>query len=198
MEKNTSGFTLIETLVAISLLMLALIAPMSLAAQALTTAYFSRDQITAYYLAQEGIETVRAVRDANIIALAEGQSVNDVFCTATYCIPYGTTASNAPAFTSDATQPTSQALQSCGVSACAPLKIYCSTAPNGLASCVYGYTSGGTNTVFTRTIKAYLVNSSDKDELRVAVTVSWYEGTIAQNFTINEDLYRWVQDGGND
>src|SRR6185312_6491921 len=73
------GLTLIETMVAIALLMLALIPPMSLASQALTSAFYARNQITAFYLAQEGIEIVRAVRDANIIALAEGNSSVNIF-----------------------------------------------------------------------------------------------------------------------
>src|SRR6202042_2338797 len=99
-RKLDTGFTLIETMVAIALLMLALIAPMSLAAQSLTAAYFARDQITAFYLAQEGIEIVRSVRDANIIAIAEGNSSVNVFND----IPSGTTAANAPEFTVDALQ----------------------------------------------------------------------------------------------
>ncbi len=61
------GFTLIETLVAVSLLVIAIVAPMSLVSQALTTAYYARDQVAAYSLAQDGIESVRAVRDGNLL-----------------------------------------------------------------------------------------------------------------------------------
>ena len=88
MKKNTSfagftqvptseskGFTLIETMVAISILMVAIVAPMSLAAQSLSAAYYARDQITAFYLAQEGIEVVRSVRDTNILKIAGSLTV---------------------------------------------------------------------------------------------------------------------------
>lgn len=191
-------------MVAISLLMLALIPPMSLAAQSLTAAYYARNQITAFYLAQEGIEVVRAVRDDNIIAIAEGNSGTAIFNN----IPYGTSAGTAPLFTVDSTQITSYALDKCaqvsGRYVCPPLQtngsVYayspsCEPAgPNGTwgtTSCIAG--GGWTNTTFTRTVKAYLLNSSDPDELRITVTVSWQQGSFqTQSFTINEDLYRWV------
>ncbi|HEV3244890.1 MAG TPA: prepilin-type N-terminal cleavage/methylation domain-containing protein [Candidatus Paceibacterota bacterium] len=195
-----TGFTLIETMVAISLLMLALIPPMSLAAQALTTAYYARNQVTAYYLAQEGIEIVRAVRDANIIAIAEGNSSANIFDG----IPYGTTAATAPAFTVDALQVTSSALDTCTSSGCPPLQTNGSVygyapgcEPSGTngtwttSDC--GTASGWTDTTFTRTVKAYLLSSSDPDEMRVTVSVTWKQGSFqTQTFTINEDLYRWV------
>ena len=125
-KKIQEGFTLIETMVAIALLMVALIAPMSLAAQSLTAAYYSRDQITAFYLAQEGIEIVRSVRDANIIAIAEGNTTLDPFTG----IPYGTSASVAQLFTVDALQVNSGALDTCESGGCPPLQT------NGS---VYGY-----------------------------------------------------------
>ena len=49
------GFTLIETLVAVSLLTVAIVAPMTLTARSLSAAYYARDQITAFHLAQEAI-----------------------------------------------------------------------------------------------------------------------------------------------
>lgn len=58
-----AGFTILETLVAISILLLALTAPLVIVSQALRSSYFSRDQITAYYLAQEAIEYLRNKRD---------------------------------------------------------------------------------------------------------------------------------------
>ena len=68
---RTRGFTLVETLAAITLIMIAIVPPMGLTVQSLSVAYYARDQITASNLAQEGIEAVRAVRDGNILASAE-------------------------------------------------------------------------------------------------------------------------------
>lgn len=60
-----TGFTLIETLVAISILLIAITGPLGIVASSLKSSYFARDQITAFYLAQEGLEFVRNFRDTN-------------------------------------------------------------------------------------------------------------------------------------
>ncbi|MEI6553492.1 MAG: hypothetical protein WCO09_02890, partial [bacterium] len=62
-KNEAGGLTMVETLVAISILTIAVIGPLGIIAQALHTSYYSRDQITAYYLAQEAIENVRNLRD---------------------------------------------------------------------------------------------------------------------------------------
>lgn len=65
---NNPGFTLIETLVAISILLIAVAGPMVVVSQALTTSYYARDQITAFYLAQDAIEYIRNTKDTNLSA----------------------------------------------------------------------------------------------------------------------------------
>lgn len=59
----TAGFTLVETLVAISILLVVIIGPMTIAQKGIQNAYFARDQLTAVFLAQEAIEAVREIRD---------------------------------------------------------------------------------------------------------------------------------------
>lgn len=58
-----SGFTLIEALVAISILMIAIASPMMLAQKGLSTATLSKDQMVATFLAQDAIEAVKNIRD---------------------------------------------------------------------------------------------------------------------------------------
>jgi len=48
-EKKKKGFTLVETLVAITVLMLSIAAPLTIAATALFSAYYARDEITASF-----------------------------------------------------------------------------------------------------------------------------------------------------
>jgi len=77
MNRHTlqSGYSLVEVLVAISILLLATVGPMTIAARSLQYAEFSAQQNTAYLLAQEGIEAVFKVRaDAGIASVGGGDS----------------------------------------------------------------------------------------------------------------------------
>ncbi len=71
------AFTLIETLVAISILTIALTGPLAVIAQALKSSYFARDQITAYYLAQEAVEYIRNQRDINGLKGIDASTAED-------------------------------------------------------------------------------------------------------------------------
>lgn len=62
------AFTLIETFVAVTILTLAVVGPLTLAARGLNTTVFSRDQLTATHLAQEAIEFIRYKRDNNVLS----------------------------------------------------------------------------------------------------------------------------------
>lgn len=60
---RSRAFTLVETLIAVSILTLSIAGPLLAASRSLVLAQVSRDKLTASYLAQEGIEYVRAMRD---------------------------------------------------------------------------------------------------------------------------------------
>ena len=187
------GFTLIETLVAISLLTIAIVAPMSLTAQSLASAYYARDQITAFYLAQEAIEAIRSVRDGNILKVSQGDTV-DLLDT----IP----AVNGDPFTVD-TRNNAMALCD-STNGCPPLQT---------DGTFYGYFnnppqnpppqgSGWSNTNFTRTVTACFMqadgtcNGTASDEVKIVVHVDWITGGFkTRTFQISDNLYRWVNDG---
>lgn len=185
MKRTSSrGFTLVETLVAVMLLSVAVVAPMSLASRSLGSAYYARDQITAFYLAQEAIEALRSIRDSQILIIAGSSSgVPDIFG----LIPH----QNEP-FTVDGRKgDASTAIALCN-GTCPPLQT---------DNTLYGYPGVGddpnlwTPTHFTRTIHAYAIPGST-DEIRVTVTVAWQTGSIQErSFTISENMYRWVNDG---
>src|SRR3569623_1101495 len=67
-RKNSArGFTLVETLVAVMILASAVAGPLSIASRALNNSLVAKDQITAYFLAQDAIEYTRFVRDSNTL-----------------------------------------------------------------------------------------------------------------------------------
>jgi len=177
--RQPRGFTLIETLVAISLLTISIVAPISLTAQSLESALYARDQITAFYLAQEAIEAVRSIRDGQILQIT--QTANASGLNIFGPIPLG----NQPFIIDARTADSSQAITTCS-GTCPPLQT---------DGTLYGYQSGWTDTNFTRTVKAAFVGSG-QDEIRVTVTVVWQTGAFqSRSFSISENMYRWVQDG---
>ena len=194
---RTRAFTLIETLVAISLLTIAIVAPMSLTTQSLASAYYARDQITASYLAQEAIEGVREVRDGNILQNSQGTSVD---------LLAGIPSTSGQPFTVDTRNtsvPPSYGMSLCTgqaqgtppVATCSPLQLD----PTGT---FYGYGSG-TDSQFTRTVTTCFIQpdgtcsgNTVTDEIRVTATVSWKTGGLqVRTITLTENLYRWVNDG---
>lgn len=176
--RATRGFTLIETMVAITLLTVAITAPMTLATQSLSTAYYARDQIAAFHLAQEAIESVRHIRDGNVLHDSLGLDP-------TLNLLDGIPTSGDP-FTIDALDDSTTLC----TGACPVLKT------NGE---LYGYASGDgwVNTKFTRTVTATFLPNTTEDEIHVEVEVAWQTAnlTAPRRFTISENLYRWVEDG---
>lgn len=66
-SKTKYGFTLIETMVAIAILLIAVTGPISLIGDSLHKLYYARDQMVAINLAQEGIENVRATAETSML-----------------------------------------------------------------------------------------------------------------------------------
>ena len=65
---KSAGFTLVETLIAVAILMVAIAGPLTIASQALTSALGSRDAMIATYLAQDGMESIKNIKDNNVAA----------------------------------------------------------------------------------------------------------------------------------
>lgn len=70
--KAEKGFTLVETLVAITILLIVIVGPMSISTSTARGTSFASEQVTAFFLAQEGIEIVQKVRDEELL----GQNLN--------------------------------------------------------------------------------------------------------------------------
>jgi prepilin-type N-terminal cleavage/methylation domain-containing protein len=70
-KQKNKGFTLLETLVAIALLSLSVGAAMGIAQRSLFSANLTKNQATATYLAAEGLELVRNIRDTQAIDVSK-------------------------------------------------------------------------------------------------------------------------------
>ncbi len=62
-QQKQSGFSLVETLVAISILLIVIVGPMTISMQSAKSASFASEQVQAFFLAQEGLELAQKVRD---------------------------------------------------------------------------------------------------------------------------------------
>lgn len=74
LPQDTRAFTLIETLVAISVLLLVIIGPMTIAAKGLQQAFLANEQTTAVFLAQEAMEVVITLRDNEALTVLDEES----------------------------------------------------------------------------------------------------------------------------
>ncbi len=166
---KNSGFTLIETLVAVSVLAFAFLGPLTLGYFSIRSASVAKNQLTAFFLAQDAMEFIRNWRDTNF--LRREPMVSWMFgltpCRASNC--YVETTKDYP-----------NGINTCGV--CPKLK-YNST------SRLYNYTTGS-DTVFTRTIRFTDPPPSVYEE-KVTITISWTERSYTRSFTLEENIFNW-------
>ncbi len=64
-QKEREGFTIVETLVAITILMIAIVGPMTISQKGLMASIYAKDQVTASFLAQDAMEYMTNLRDRN-------------------------------------------------------------------------------------------------------------------------------------
>ena len=65
--KNKRGFTLLEVLIAVSVLVIGTVAAFSTITSTIRSTTFAKDKLIASFLAQEGIEIVKNIRNTNWI-----------------------------------------------------------------------------------------------------------------------------------
>ncbi len=178
------GFTLVEAMVAISILSLAVTGPLVIASKGLDSAIYAKDQITAFYLAQEAIEYVRNVRDTNRITGAAWLNGLDA------CLPDASgnlQPCEIDARKTDFTSP--GAIQVCPVGTCDPLTFDADNTSSWYG--MYGYGIGNP-TKFTRTITIDNRAGASK-QAAVSVTIAWNTNLFSppRTFTVQEYLFNF-------
>lgn len=188
------GFTLVETMVAITILAFALVGPFTAVQTALSNSYLARDQLTAASLAQEAQEYIISIRDNNYLATPR-RGWLDGFNSAT------------------------QGRNRCYGAYNATVTGFCTVDPtlgdfhvSGSASAMVGYTSAqassivplyissgnmyqqtavGTRSKFTRTVRIQELTNTN-DEVRVTVVVSWTTANKPYSITVVNTLRDWL------
>lgn len=181
-HKHTRGFTLVEVLIAVSILSIAILATFAAVSNSMRATNFTEDQTVAYYLADEALEYIRHRRDSNAIAhinaVASGGSVawltgvaqvaGDPCSTGKVC--YVDVAANT-------------------ISTCSSTAASCPVLSYNSTSGIYGYTSG-TATQYRRSITITTISAT---EVSVVAQVSWTAQNITKNYTQTLVLRNWAQ-----
>ena len=170
-----AGFTLVETLVAITILLVAIMGPMTIAARGLQSAFHAREQITAFFLAQEGVELIRMHRDGN--ALGRLGWLNN--------IP-GVCRSNSQGCGMDARNPA--VIRNCNSENC---QLSYDTNPLSSGRGFYTYTPTGLPSMSPFTRQIWVNPLGGGGEAVVTVTVSWPSGLFGgtRNVTVTSRIF---------
>ncbi|MFH1402346.1 MAG: prepilin-type N-terminal cleavage/methylation domain-containing protein [Patescibacteria group bacterium] len=164
-NKFQKGFTLIETFVAITVLLIAITGPLYLVTRGLSVAKMVKGRITAIYLAQEAVEYIRNIRDNNI--LNDDDWLTDI----------QGYVSSGKKFTIDSPE---QEIKSCDSD--------CDFLLYNEGNFLYGYVDG----IISRFKREIQITEIDKDkEIEIVVDVYWNEGPKIYQFTATEYLSNW-------
>lgn len=173
-QMRSGGFTVVETLVAVTVLAVSVAGPLSIAFQGLRSAELAKSQITASYLAQEGVEFIRAMRDQDYI---DGAPINWATTFNTCTGAFGCWI-DMPDFEWGV----------CNDSTCSnqgPVEYHA-------ASGRYGYANGYIDSAYTRIVK---MTAQDIDggagEYLITSTVSWKTANIDRAVVIRETITNW-------
>lgn len=204
--KNKYGFSLIETLIAVSILMIAIAGPLSLVQAGLFSSIHQRNQVTATFLAQEAMEFIKNLRDTesyqqysstpppttnwlvttgsvNLIAVCDGTGGNN----GCYVDPHG--------FLSGASSGGDSFVQSVNSNPNLYLKsktVFNSISNENISYYTYDSTCGSscTDTIYQRSVVITPVSS---DEVTVTVTVTWKDNALQRSYTVSENIYNYEQ-----
>ena len=180
MKQKNNGFTIVETLVAIFILLVSITGPLAIAQSGLRAAYLARDQTTAFYLAQDALEAIKNKRDDNFINFDGGtldwlDGLDD-------CID---TLGNRLCKIDTTTDPLEvSSLNSCSEEDCADgiLEI------DSLGFFNY---DGEEDSKFWRKINIQEIETNQ--EVQVTVTVGWIaEGGTPKTVVAKENILRWA------
>lgn len=162
---SKQGFTLIETLFAVLLFTTSLVALMAVAGRGIASNTTAREDLAARYLALEGLEVVRNIRDTNYLSVSNAWDLGLTGCGGGCDIDY------LPEPVLDA-----------GLDS-TPLFV-------DIESGVYGHDPAlGTITPFYRSIT--IDDNSGPDELKVISQVTWQSKSVQRSVEYVDYLKKW-------
>ncbi|HMO77930.1 MAG TPA: type II secretion system protein [Candidatus Paceibacterota bacterium] len=192
-QQKESGFSLVETLVAISILLIVIVGPMTISMQSAKSASFASEQVQAFFLAQEGLELAQKARDelllnSNLFGGTE-TSPWGKFSTASAPNPYHLCHSSFVGCGLIWNNTTPQNLApavDCTIPANCRLHLRNTDQPSVRSHFSHTVTDS-TPTPFTRRI--YFESTSTGEAVKVRSVVTWRTGSIVAEQKVEVDTY---------
>lgn len=170
-KKNNRGFTIVEAMVAIFILSVSVATMLGITASSSASARYANNEITANYLLQEAVDSIRNSRDTIVFQKKLGWGK--------FLEKYGFTGGN-KCFSDngcilfiedfDPTGTDGRDVDGCDTDVC-PNLLYDNSMIN---KTFYNYTSGD-ESEFNRTVNM-VADSVNEDQLNITVKVEWYNG----------------------
>ena len=172
-KQKRGGFTLVETLVAISIFTVSILGLLAVLSQGVSDIGYAKKKIIAEYLAQEGIEYIRNMRDTNVLYTIPG-GWNNFKSKISPCVSTGKCGFDNTLFSPD-------------VFVCATHGEQCKLyEDNGN----YNTNLLGADSGFVRTV---YIDTISQDEMKIFSTVSWTQGSGERSITFSENLFNWAE-----
>jgi len=171
--KNSKGFTIVEALLATFVITVGVVGVLAVVNQTTAFTQVTSSRLTAIYLAQEGIEIVKNIRDTNFLKVHKGLLAEDQWV---------------------------QGLTGCEGGCEADYTDSTLSAGDRyfkIEGGFYKYSVSGTETSFKRKITVFdLVDLTDPpddiiDQMKVLVEVSWEERGRTHQVAAQENVYKW-------
>jgi prepilin-type N-terminal cleavage/methylation domain-containing protein len=187
-KNKRKGFTLLETVVAIFILLISITGPMVVAQNGLRTAFISRDQISAFFLAQDAIEYIKNVKDTNGVSRIEDELSSDNWLNGLN-----------DCFDNNGCQIDSYVGETFDCSPASPSNGCLGSNPENDSKLKYdsdaGFyraNDGNQDSIFSRTV--YLEEIDPDKEARVTVKIRWRGGGLSgfREIIVTEYITNWV------
>ncbi len=186
-NKLKKGFTLVETLVALSIFIISVVGIMTVLATGLTNITNAKNKMIATFLAQEGIEYVRNVRDTYVLydPNGSGDAWNDFKAYTLLC----TSGCYLDTISLDFLEQNHPITASGIVKNCSNNNCPTITYNSNTGKYLSGGAGGGVKTVFVRKITLSLI---ENDEIKATSTVTWGSGN-SKSVSFTQNLFNWIE-----
>lgn len=193
-----SGFTIVEAIIAIFILSISVSSMLGLTISSYSSAKYASNEITANYLLQEAIDTVRNSRDTMVFQ----QNIP----WGTFLDVYGKTgssacfSSNGCTIATESFNPASpgSSISLCNITSgypnssslpCPALKFNPNDSVDNSANYFYSVNGSGSASRFKRQVK--MANTANPNEVEVTATVEYPYGTTFKTKILKMDLLNW-------